>query len=270
MPVTQQKSSDLNQLSYKPTEYADSTYEVVGTYEEEYHFLPLEMPVLDESIPVDGMFADYGGGGTVSEDKTRWHLPKNVAYKSEAKRKEEEKATIVKRTPLTDKEIEQIKEAAYAEGRESSLAEAATMATEKMAVLEGKMTEIFTDLEKQLNEHIVQVQKQTVQLALAISSRIVSSAVEVNPEYIEQIVAEALAHAGSAQVSKVRVSTQDLEFIDVIGVRKKIKQFDGSWEFEADPAIKAGCVVETSAGEIDFDLDKAWERIRDNVVKVIS
>ena len=34
------------------------------------------------------------------------------------------------------------------------------------------------------------------------------------------------------------------------------------WTFEPDESIHIGCVVVTAAGEVDFNLDKAWERIR--------
>jgi flagellar biosynthesis/type III secretory pathway protein FliH len=48
-----------------------------------------------------------------------------------------------------------------------------------------------------------------------------------------------------------------------------MKEYDGSWSFVQDETIRAGCVVETSSGEVDFRLDQAWERIKDNVVKVL-
>jgi flagellar biosynthesis/type III secretory pathway protein FliH len=58
-----------------------------------------------------------------------------------------------------------------------------------------------------------------------------------------------------------------MEFIEVVGVKKNLRGFDGTWNFESDPTIKSGCVVESSAGEIDFQLDKAWERIQTAVVR---
>ena len=36
----------------------------------------------------------------------------------------------------------------------------------------------------------------------------------------------------------------------------KFQEFDGSWNFEADETIKAGCVLESSAGLIDLQIDK--------------
>ena len=81
---------------------------------------------------------------------------------------------------------------------------------------------------------------------------------------------EALKYAGTASIKKVKVSAQDLEFIEVMGLSKKLKEFDGSWAFEADENLKSGCVIETSAGEVDFNLEKSWERIAESVVRIIK
>ena len=35
---------------------------------------------------------------------------------------------------------------------------------------------------------------------------------------------------------------------------------------EADESIHMGCILVTSAGEVDYDLEKGWERIRSQVV----
>jgi flagellar biosynthesis/type III secretory pathway protein FliH len=60
-----------------------------------------------------------------------------------------------------------------------------------------------------------------------------------------------------------------MEFIDLIGPKRLLKDYDESWTFEAEPAITAGCIVESSAGQIDFQLDAAWNRIKDNVLKAV-
>jgi len=54
-----------------------------------------------------------------------------------------------------------------------------------------------------------------------------------------------------------------------MGIARMLKEYDGTWLFEADEGIKSGCVVETSAGVVDFQLDQAWERVAGNVVRVI-
>jgi flagellar biosynthesis/type III secretory pathway protein FliH len=118
-----------------------------------------------------------------------------------------------------------------------------------------------------MNQELQALEASAVKLAVEIGEKIVGHAVEINPEYITNIVRQALGKAGGAAIKTVRVSPQDLEFIQVVGVAKQLKEFDGTWAFEADDTIRAGCVVSTSAGEVDFQIDKAWERMRDAVLK---
>ena len=113
------------------------------------------------------------------------------------------------------------------------------------------------------------MERQAVELALQVARKIIEQAVEINPEYIIPIIREAITSSGSAIIRKVRISPQDMEFVEYAGLRKQLKEFDGSWDFEADESIRSGCIVETSASQIDYQLDKAWERVRDQVVKVI-
>src|SRR5690606_16120529 len=118
--------------------------------------------------------------------------------------------------------------------------------------------EVLKDLARQIEERITQTEKDAVALALEISKKIIDTTVEVNPEYLVHIVREALGQAGAAAIRKIRVSPQDYEFIEVVGLRRQFES-EGSWDFEADETIRSGCIVETSGGEIDFQLDRAWE-----------
>ena len=112
------------------------------------------------------------------------------------------------------------------------------------------------------------IERHAVELAVDMARNIIEGAVEINPEYIIPIIREAIQMAGGATIERVRVSPEDMEFIEVIGVAKRLKEHDGSWNFEADPEIKSGCVVDTSAGQVDYQLDQAWARARDEVLKL--
>ncbi|MCB0339351.1 MAG: hypothetical protein KDD53_07090, partial [Bdellovibrionales bacterium] len=135
---------------------------------------------------------------------------------------------------------------------------------------EARISEVFEDLSKQLSEKLAVIEQQAVQLAIEVSRKIVDTTVEIQPEYLIEVIREGLKHTGAATISKIRVSPQDMEFINVIGISKQFKEHDGSWSFEADDSIRSGCVIETSAGEIDYRLDEAWKRVQDSVLKVIS
>jgi flagellar biosynthesis/type III secretory pathway protein FliH len=137
-----------------------------------------------------------------------------------------------------------------------------------MRALEERYGEVLRDIGNQLNESLEGIEQQAVSLAVAISEKLVGTIVDVNPEYILEIVREALKLTGGSSIKTVRVSPQDLEFFNMVKLSKEFKQYDGSWSFQADDTVKAGCIVESSSGQVDYDISRAWQRIADQVVKV--
>lgn len=264
------KGTEQTQTSFSSSEYADQSWEIIGELQEQHSFSALGVPVISQSeMVVDKMFADYGGIPPESTTR-RWHLPQHLAMHGEDEQKRREAETEARLIKMTPEELEVIKEAAFQNGLQEGLAQVATNQVERMGNLENRLGTVLRDLTKQINENLVRVEKDAFQLSLEISKKIIDEAVEINPEYIVKIVHEALGLAGGAVIKTVRVSAQDLEFIEFAGVRKALEQFEGNWQFQADETIKAGCIVETSAGEIDFQLDQAWQRVKDFVVKVIK
>lgn len=257
----------LSQKSYQSTPYQDASWEIVGEPPGEISFEPLEFEVIKNSgVQVDPMFADYGG--LVEGSDKRWHLPENLtreAINNQAKAEGPKEPLHTFR----DEELQQL----IAEAEERGRSEAARQLEEanktQMESIQGRLNAIFQDLQKQIAENLNGMEKQAVELAVNISNKIVLQTVEINPEYIIKVVNEAIALTGSAVINKVRISPEDMEFIEVVGVGREIKGIGDGWTFEADPAVKAGCVVETSAGQIDYQLDHAWERVKESILKVI-
>jgi flagellar biosynthesis/type III secretory pathway protein FliH len=256
-----------SQSSFKSSPYDDSSWEVVGEPPRPEEFYPMQVPQLQTSASmVDPMFADFGGRGS-STDTERWHLPQHLAHEGHTGgKKAEEDPSLIK---MTAEELESIKQEAFEAGRLQGIEAVVGTQSEKLQRIEASVTAAINDLRVQIEEIAVSVAKRGSELAVAIGKKIVDGAVEINPEYIVKIIEEALRLSGGATIRKVRVSKQDMEFIEVIGVSKMLKEFDGSWVFEADETVRAGCVVETSAGEVDYNLDNAWDRVRDNVIKVV-
>jgi flagellar biosynthesis/type III secretory pathway protein FliH len=214
------------------------------------------------------MFENYEGDKK-PDGPRRWHLPEHLAHAPEMKsRKEEEQAPEVPVMPVA--EAERLSAEAYERGKQEMLAQAHAEQAEKIGQMAVQVETLLQDLQAQLNQELEEIERRSVIMAVAIAEKLVGTAVEINPEYIVPVLNEALTLAKGAAVRKVRISPQDMEFIEVVGIEKKLKGFDGTWTFEADATIKSGCVVETSAGEIDFQLDRAWERIQDSVVKAVK
>ncbi len=267
MTEGKETESIISQGSYTPSQYEDATWEMLGERIETQDFQPLEIPVLPSHKQyVDPMFADFGGT-YMGQEPVRWHLPPELAYEGSGSRKaeEEEQEPLA---GLTESQVEQLTQEAFEEGRKSGLQEAEQKRELELKTFNERLQTLFEDMQKQLEEHLQLVEKQAVQLALAVSKKIIDRAVEINPEYIVDIISKAVALAGTASVKTIRVSPQDHEFIEVVGVGKSIKGFEEHWQFVPDASIKAGCIVETSGGEIDYQLDPAWERIEAQVVKI--
>ncbi len=264
-----QSPASVTQKDFVETPYEDATWEVVGEIKDSGEFEPMEIEALgtDGKQITDPMFADYGGFPTAIAGK-RWHLPEHlsVAKKDREAEAQEEPGKIA----LTEAEVEALKAEAFASGRSQGFSEAEKANAARVAQAEARVGNLINDLAAQLKEHMIGAERSAIDLSLAISKKIVDGAVEINPEYIVPVVNQALSLAGGASIRKVRVSPEDMEFIQVIGVGKHLKSFDGSWQFEKDDSIRSGCVVETSAGEVDFQLDAAWERIKDNVLKSLA
>ena len=278
MPVTQENiesgasagsKTSLSQATYRGTPYNDSAWEVVGEPPKSLTFEPMPFQVIAEGEKViDPMFADYGGVEK-GKAKLRWHLPKGVVY---AGPQEEQEAAVEEEqgVKLTEDELQQLQSTAFQQGYEEGQKLAQETVAQEKSKMERTIVQAFKDLQVQVDENVASLEKRAVELALQVSKKIIEQSVEINPEYVVQVIKEAIGLSGTAVVKNIRVSPQDYEFIEVVGLAKDLKKEDSVWEFTADPAIKAGCVVETSAGEIDYQLDVAWERIKNKVVRLLK
>lgn len=255
-PVT--SKSKLSQTSYSATRFSQVEWEVVGNFNEELSFEPIGIEVLSaESAHIDPMFADYGTG---KEPNSIRRFKGGI---TEVAIKESQEPQI----PLEEinKKIAEADQIA----RQETLEKAKLEHDEAMQKASEQFASIIKDLEKKNSEMLAQTEKMAAQLAVEISKKILEQSVEINPEYIVEVIKQALELSGTAVISKIKVSPQDMEFIEVMNISKKLKEYDGTWVFEPDPAIQSGCVIETSAGEVDFQLNKAWERVADAVIKVL-
>lgn len=265
----QQAGQIISQTDYTPSDFSNASWEVLGELVDNTEFQPMEIKALNGGeVPVDPMFRDYGGVPRERSEK-RWHLPAHLAVRNEAEQGAENTDPKTIPQSLTEYDLDNIRAEAYARGREEALAESAATQLERVARIEDSIATLVKDLSNQVKAESLQAEANAVQLAVEISSKIINSAVEINPEYIVELVHEALTLSGGAKVRKIRVSPQDFEYLEYAGIRKKLTQVEGDWDFEADATIRAGCILESSSGEVNFELDKAWERVRDNVVKVL-
>jgi flagellar biosynthesis/type III secretory pathway protein FliH len=136
------------------------------------------------------------------------------------------------------------------------------------AEIRQHFTGVIEDFKAQSQEMIQEYERKAVELALLVARRMVGTVVETQREYIISVIREAMQSAGTASIEAIRVSPQDFEFLANQGAGEQLKAgADYKTVFTSDETIKAGCIIITSSGEINFDLDKAWERLRTKVVE---
>jgi flagellar biosynthesis/type III secretory pathway protein FliH len=274
---TEQQSTDevkeLSQSSYKATQYSDSLWEVVGEFLNQESFEPLGFEVLasDTDMTADPMFADYGGiprdGSTQRFHGTAGRFePNRKGVRSIDEDAEETEAALDTLRAEYEAKLVQVREAAFEEGKLAAIAEL----DERMSVIEERYGQVLQDVGMQISDNITHIEKSAVELSLQIAQKLVGTVVEINPEYILGIVRESIQLAGGAIIKAIKVSPQDHEFLSLLNLPKQFKEYDGTWSFEADATVNSGCIVITSGGEVDFQLEPAWERIKSKVARVVA
>lgn len=109
-----------------------------------------------------------------------------------------------------------------------------------------------------------------LELSLAISKKILSTAVEIKPDYIQVIIKEALAELSGTKPLKIKVSPQDFEFITVVGLSPELSATELGVVYEIDESVGSGCKIETNYGEVDFVLENMHERIKNNLLEALK
>ena len=154
----------------------------------------------------------------------------------------------------------------YTRGLEEGRNSARTEAEENLKALEARLSTTLDDMRVQISESLTTTEQKAAELALLIARKLIGSVVESSSDYILPIVKEAIALSGSAQIKHIRVGTRDFEFLQNIKPAALGAESDAAWSFEADDSIHIGCVVVTTGGEVDLNLEQAWERIRAQIV----
>lgn len=257
------------QADYQETPYSDSAWELIDELDENPQFVPLQIDIISsDEIQSDPMFADYGGHVTNEQKVFAHSLSAGIEEEQSVESQLREELELLKAS--TEARIEEARNEALEQGKVQGREEALQEQSAEQTKTNESIEIVLKDLIQQLQRTVHEFEGHAVQFSLAVAKKLIGQAVEINPEYIVEIVHEALSKAGSALVQRVRVSPEDYEFIELFGVRNILDNSDESWNFESDETIRSGCIVDTSAGEIDYQLEEAWQRIAEQVVKVVK
>lgn len=255
----------LSQRDYVPTPYRETHWEIVGESVAERDFVALEVSVLQgDAAEPDPMFEVFGKGFS-RDTESIYHgpfgRPKHVPGGIDEVSEEEQLA-----------QLEAILEERYQEGLKEGhalgVAEGMAKVAEKYDELSSHAQEVLSSVVNEVSEVVARMETQALDLALDIAKRILLTTVDVRPDYILEVIRAALKSLGAAKPLRIRVSVDDFEFLNVVGLPPELSTEELGVSYVADESVKSGCVVETNFGEVDMVIDRMWEQIRDSLYEV--
>lgn len=160
----------------------------------------------------------------------------------------------------------------FEEGKIVGLQEAEKIAEAKMAesldVLSKQLAEFTASISSLLETRIQEAEKQSVKLALEISRKIVEETAEVKPEYVVGLIRKGLRSLEAAKALKIRVSAQDYEFLEVVGMPSDLTSSELGVQYVVDENIKSGCIIDTDFGEVNLEIDSMWEEVKSSLFSI--
>lgn len=255
----------LSQRDYKPTPYRETHWEIVGESVAERDFVALEVSVLQgNAAEPDPMFEIFGQGYSKDTESVYHgpfgrpkHVPGGIDEISEAEQMAQLEALLEERY-----------QEGLKEGHALGVADGQAKVAEKYEELSNHVTEVLTSVVNEVSEVVARMETQALELALDIAKRILTTTVDVRPDYILDVIRAALKSLGAAKPLRIRVSLDDFEFLNVVGLPPELSSEELGVSYVADESVKSGCVVETNFGEVDMVVEKMWEQIRDSLYEV--
>lgn len=150
--------------------------------------------------------------------------------------------------------------AGFQEGHAAGHQEGRQLAETEVKTEVEQIQVLLSALTKQLNGIDQAVAQDLLTLALTLTKKMFSKALQVNPELIIPIVQEAMRHLPhTSHPPKLFLHPNDTELI-----RKYLndQQSPSDWEICEDEHIeKGGCYIKTSGSEIDANTPTRWQQI---------
>ncbi len=254
----------VSQRDFRPTPYKEQEWEVVGERLENLNFIPMEIEVIPSGgTRVDAMFDDFGVQ-VPHESRSIWH---NESLSKPADPKVDAPAAVVDEELIkrkVDEAYRRGKKEGYAEGVEEAKAEV----VENYNQLVERMQSLTADLNTKVNIVYTEVERHALEFSLQVARKILETTAEAKPEYIYDIIKKGISCLGSASALRIRVSPQDLEFLEVVGLPEDMQSDELGVNYVADESIKSGCVIETDFGETDLQLESMWEQVAAELYEV--
>lgn len=291
-PAARDHNLGLTVETYRPGEYTETTWQVVSDQRESAQFVPMSFDrVVETTHEVDQMFSDFGtasdgvihlssAAGDFSLQPIDELTVDHISVESETSDEvlSSKEVADVNDSVAVAWHDDSIGAASISEnqrsGQESGVTEVACsdhhgvqelhqelLATQRQ--LEERYSLLWEDMQTQLEENRRLNEARAADLAFQVAKRLIGDVVEQQRDYIHQVIHEAIKVSSGAEILAIRVSPSDYDFLKLADYGESHKFANGDpLKFVSDQSIRAGCILVTSAGEVDYDLDAAWERIR--------
>jgi flagellar assembly protein FliH len=162
-------------------------------------------------------------------------------------------------------ESEQIREQAHAEGYAEGRAQGHQDGLAQSTAAALAMGEALRELHELRGQMADELERDSVELALALAAKILTGALETQPERVVDVVRGALRRVVDRRQIVVLVDPEDLEVVS--GAVGELQAQAGGIELcdvQADRRVgRGGAVVRTVEGEIDATVETQLERARE-------
>lgn len=160
---------------------------------------------------------------------------------------------------------EQIFDEGYQKGLEAGRQE---MKAELEAEYQPRVQRIERLMEEQVEkwkEIVSRAEIEALNLSLEVARKILATTVEVKPDYVADVIRAGIQTLKGAKPIRIKVSEQDYEFIQVVGLPTELSSQELGVSYVADSSIKDGCIIETDFGDVHLEIDQMWQQVRDSI-----
>ena len=126
-----------------------------------------------------------------------------------------------------------------------------------------RLRQAYMDIEKYRKQLYLKAEEDTVELALAVTRKIIGQEISVDRKIVLNVVKGALEKVIDHEKVKIRINPSDLETVKtaLFQFLPLVENLE-NMHFEADAAItEGGCIVETNFGNIDAGIENQLDKI---------
>lgn len=158
-------------------------------------------------------------------------------------------------TPVTAQNVEEIREAAYAEGmKQGRIDGKAEFKSEKQHILDH-LTLLLERCHKQATKYDKHIYEQLVTLTISVAKQVIRRQLSVEPEQIMAVIREAInCLPSSSEKIILKLHPEDAALVrDIYHINEEPER---NWKiFEDSGMQRGGCIIQSESSVVNADLD---------------